>query len=328
MDKMRLLTAVVPLALTAPPLQAQNLIINGDFEINTASGCDFNLNNSLFNATVSNATAFGTAEEIDVMKDPAGCGFGSPPQSGDTKLAVHTQSAGGAFDAFSLELSAPVIAGQAYLLQFYAESVLDFDPNIAAVEVGLSNSATSFGTLIFSGTPGTGSWTMFSHTFTAPVGGTHLTVRPQLDAEVWNHIDNFSLEPSAECFAPVTEDINCHPDGETFTYTVEGVNLCTGAPMMFSFTASGGAVGEEMCFTVLINDEQGGLCCTTQLCVTIPDCSQPAQTCDLDGDGVVGTSDLLLLLGAWGSDPGGPPDFDLDGNVGSADLLELLGNWG
>ncbi len=53
-----------------------------------------------------------------------------------------------------------------------------------------------------------------------------------------------------------------------------------------------------------------------------------AFACDLDGDGTVGTTDLLLLLGAWGLDPGGPPDFDGDGNVGTSDLIELLGNWG
>ncbi len=49
---------------------------------------------------------------------------------------------------------------------------------------------------------------------------------------------------------------------------------------------------------------------------------------DLDGDGNVGTGDLILLLGAWGTDPGGPPDFDGDGNVGTSDLIELLGSWG
>lgn len=55
-----------------------------------------------------------------------------------------------------------------------------------------------------------------------------------------------------------------------------------------------------------------------------------ASTCpiDLDADGSVGTSDLLILLSAWGSDPGGPPDFNGDGTVGTADLLELLANWG
>ncbi len=49
---------------------------------------------------------------------------------------------------------------------------------------------------------------------------------------------------------------------------------------------------------------------------------------DLDNDGSVGVSDLLVLLGHWGTDPGGPPDFDGDGTVGLSDLLALLSNWG
>ena len=49
---------------------------------------------------------------------------------------------------------------------------------------------------------------------------------------------------------------------------------------------------------------------------------------DLDGDGSVGILDLLALLAAWGTDPGGPPDFDNDGTVGILDLLTLLANWG
>ncbi|MHC4415721.1 MAG: hypothetical protein ACYS0G_10585 [Planctomycetota bacterium] len=49
---------------------------------------------------------------------------------------------------------------------------------------------------------------------------------------------------------------------------------------------------------------------------------------DLDGDDTVGITDLLALLAAWGTDPGGPPDFNGDGTVGISDLLELLANWG
>ena len=79
-----------------------------------------------------------------------------------------------------------------------------------------------------------------------------------------------------------------------------------------------------------------------------PDCPQPGADCgdrpivdmgayefqisaclwDLDGNETVGILDLLALLAAWGSDPGGPPDFDGDGNVGILDLLALLANWG
>ncbi len=41
------------------------------------------------------------------------------------------------------------------------------------------------------------------------------------------------------------------------TCDVEGTNLCTGETMMFSFTASGGAVCEEICFNVTIYDDSG-----------------------------------------------------------------------
>ena len=49
--------------------------------------------------------------------------------------------------------------------------------------------------------------------------------------------------------------------------------------------------------------------------------------CDFDG-GNVGITDFLALLAAWGTDPGGPPDFDGDGDVGITDFLSLLAAWG
>ena len=49
---------------------------------------------------------------------------------------------------------------------------------------------------------------------------------------------------------------------------------------------------------------------------------------DIDGNGNVGSADLLGLLVAWGPNKGHPADFNGDGTVGSADLLALLVNWG
>ncbi len=53
---------------------------------------------------------------------------------------------------------------------------------------------------------------------------------------------------------------------------------------------------------------------------------------DLDGDGLVGILDFLLLLAAWGPCPVPPDpcpaDIDGDGVVGIADFLYLLGVWG
>ncbi len=129
------------------------------------------------------------------------------------------------------------------------------------------------------------------------------------------------------CLAVTSQEVVCHADGTTFTVNVEGLNACTGGTTQVTFTASGGSVGEDLCFTALVND--GGFCCTTEICVTIPDCTPAALPSDLDGDGIVGIEDFLALLGAWGScsDCGTcPADFDGDCTVGILDLLILLGN--
>ena len=63
---------------------------------------------------------------------------------------------------------------------------------------------------------------------------------------------------------------------------------------------------------------------TELTCSTIPG--------DLDGDGIVGINDFLMLLAAWGpcSDPCPPScaaDFDDDCIVGINDFLTVLANW-
>ena len=54
---------------------------------------------------------------------------------------------------------------------------------------------------------------------------------------------------------------------------------------------------------------------------------------DLDGDGLVGITDFLALLAAWGPcaapcPPSCPADLDGDCAVGITDFLTLLANWG
>ena len=49
---------------------------------------------------------------------------------------------------------------------------------------------------------------------------------------------------------------------------------------------------------------------------------------DLDDNTDVRAEDLLILLDAWGPNPGHPADFDGNCNVGVSDLLALLANWG
>ena len=59
---------------------------------------------------------------------------------------------------------------------------------------------------------------------------------------------------------------------------------------------------------------------------------EPPLPGDLDGDGLVGTTDFLLLLANWGPCPDPCPPVclgDLDGDCGVrvSDFLLLLANW-
>jgi hypothetical protein len=49
---------------------------------------------------------------------------------------------------------------------------------------------------------------------------------------------------------------------------------------------------------------------------------------DFDEDRVIGVTDFLDLLAAWGPNPGHPADLDGSGDVGVSDFLILLAGWG
>ena len=68
--------------------------------------------------------------------------------------------------------------------------------------------------------------------------------------------------------------------------------------------------------------------CLRDNCISLCPDECPFCPWDLDDDGMVGITDFLELLAAWGTDPFGAPDFDGDDQVGITDFLELLANWG
>lgn len=122
------------------------------------------------------------------------------------------------------------------------------------------------------------------------------------------------------------------------TYTING--LTPGAFVSVVLTGSDDYLLEVLSAadSVLASVDRGGLGVeeaiqydpatmpsTIKLRVTVQEC---AGTFDLDGDCQTSTSDLLLLLAAWGPNPGHAADFDGDGEVGTSDLLEILANWG
>ena len=204
---------VVPTpAITGAPSVgiATSLLVNGDFETNSypPNGCFFNQANATINANMPGITAYGAANEIDATKSPTNCLFGGAPQSGQSKLCLHRQSAqsGGIVDEFSFQLTGPVVAGNPYTVTFYAWSVLDSDPDIGSIDIGLSSSASAFGTAVYtSPPPSTSSWSFMSTSFVAPVNASFMTVRVSPGVQAWIHVDNFALEPGgATALAPRT----------------------------------------------------------------------------------------------------------------------------
>lgn len=151
---------------------AMGQVLNGGFENNTASGTQFNLSNVGYNSLVANSTAFGAAEEIDLVTTT---GFGAiTPQTGAWMVGLHRNIVGDA-DALSLTLGTPVVMGQQYYLNF--ASAQYSAANAGTLEIGLSGSATSLGTYLLSATPGSDTtWTLYGYTFIAPVNASYLTL--------------------------------------------------------------------------------------------------------------------------------------------------------
>jgi hypothetical protein len=60
---------------------------------------------------------------------------------------------------------------------------------------------------------------------------------------------------------------------------------------------------------------------------TSNDCGDPPVLGDVNGDGVVNVTDLLLIMDLWGPCADCSADLNGDGIVDVIDLLEVIGNW-
>ncbi len=80
----------------------------------------------------------------------------------------------------------------------------------------------------------------------------------------------------------------------------------------------------------LFNNYRGWQVDAISITATGLECEDPEPACpeDLNGNGEVDVSDLLILLSDWGSCAGCPADLNGDGVVDVSDLLILLGAWG
>ena len=109
------------------------------------------------------------------------------------------------------------------------------------------------------------------------------------------------------------------PEGDWQTRTIE-LPAISGDTVMIAFDFD--SVDD------ILNAYRGWHIDHVQLVARSIDCTDPDPCpADIDGNGDVGTDDLLAVIAAWGL-PGGDADIDGDGTVGTDDLLALIASWG
>ncbi|MGD1915743.1 MAG: hypothetical protein ACFCBV_06105 [Phycisphaerales bacterium] len=188
------------LAMLAAPAMGQNLIVNPSFEDTTTDQTRFNLNNPEFDSFMANVTAFsdrpgtgGGIGELDIMDGRAG--FSPLPADGLWKVGLTHGGDGAGIDAFSFDLLAPIQAGTLYTLSFQAVSVTEtFSPELAGLDIGISDVPDAFGTLIqTTDIISDDGWQRVQFDFLAPEDASFLTVQGTRGPDAWSHLDDFSL---------------------------------------------------------------------------------------------------------------------------------------
>ena len=203
------------LSVTAQP----NLILNGSFEDNYVVGCYSSMNSLAWNDDVNDITSFGTnvgllrgfCNSCINLPNPW---WGGGSQEGNWLVDLYTipiTLPNGTIvwtqSKIALHLSDPLSLEKNYKLTFYIKKPPP-TPNDSlctgvknnSIEVGISNSPTSFGSLLYSTPLGDSVWTQYSIVFNTQNAEEYITV--QVDTgDVNNYVvfaDNFVLTETEE----------------------------------------------------------------------------------------------------------------------------------
>lgn len=163
--------------------------LNGDFENTLATEDKINVSNTLFNSLMKDAAAFGTNGNIDIITSDSFCGG---PKKGNWFIAL----TGGGTDAISLKLSSPLVQGEKYSITFYQKTCISTTRILTPLQLGVSETENTFGSLVYTSPAATNSWNVSTFTFTAPNNGQYITIRLSEGNAftAWTHLDNFSLK--------------------------------------------------------------------------------------------------------------------------------------
>ncbi|GJM32209.1 MAG: hypothetical protein DHS20C18_12100 [Saprospiraceae bacterium] len=167
------------------PLSGQQ-ILNGSFEGSNLE-CGIDLSNAEFTNAVPQVVGFGEKNELDIMT--ASCNFGGA-QNGVHFVGLKAKA--GITDAIGLELSEPLVPGQNYTVQFH-EKIGALNNAPVRLSIGVTNSPTSHGELVFSVFDLGADWTKHEFQFSPPFNATYITVIIETGGEAWVFVDHFSL---------------------------------------------------------------------------------------------------------------------------------------
>ncbi len=258
---------------------AQNFL-NGSFEINTSSPCNYNLSNATFTATVSFTVAYGGGGELDIMGPGAGCPYGTP-ECGNWHIGMAYPSAGSP-DAFTMELSAPLVAGNTYTMSFWDKGDGTYPPAMP-IQIGVSTVPGATGTPVYTGpVPTINVWNQRIFTFVAPNNGMYISV--ETTGWRWTHVDDFVLGTVGNMVAPGN---------------VLGSPFCACGTFMFPFTSTG-VFNSGNTYSVLLSDASGSFAAATTIGTLNSISNADSILCTIPCNAVAGS---LYQLQVVSSDP-------------------------
>lgn len=137
------------------------------------------------------------------------------------------------------------------------------------------------------------------------------------------------------CSVLQTENLQDYDRGKVYANGVEVEQADESASWEMRELNLGSIAGDTLTITWtfdtgddIYNDYPGWHIDGVRIVASTADCDDtPACTGDANGDGDVGTTDLLMVIADWGQTDS-PADVDGDGTVNASDILVILGGWG
>lgn len=237
---MKTILYTLSLAILTTIATGQSILVDGSLEGHNTNNCDYNNSEYEFNGHYTNLTCIPLAGvEIDIIKHSSGC-YGDPAVVGSSKLLLVNKEHGGGVikqDAFSFDLTTSINSGSSYELEWYMQTMTFFGSSNGEIQIGISTTANTFGTQVFSGTSTLGgSFELINGSFVAPHNASYLTVRSVADVlttGAWIGVDGFKLSAPIECdVVTATIDTIILPldstDNNAFTFAAENWIKLTG----------------------------------------------------------------------------------------------------